>query len=203
MIQLSETETRWEDAKSPEQATDKILGLYCLVLVIIGTILNIFGLRICMSASLRRVPCFVYMSFVLLADTFSLYFWCLDGFLSEFFQYRIETDSILSCKFGSFVQYASLQFSSWSLIAFSLTYLAKSIKRPMVINSSPIRNSVLSAFIIVIYNLNVIYFNGYIDLVGTTYKIRCHFSSAFPKWPRIWAVVRLGRTFIHFSLKGF
>lgn len=92
----------------------KILAGYSLFLVLFGTIGNLIVFVV--SIRLRRITTFVFIAFLAVSDTFTLYYWNLNHFIYTFLGYDIENDTIVGCKLGNFVQFSSLEISSWLLV---------------------------------------------------------------------------------------
>lgn len=106
------------------------IGLYCFLLIILGTIGNLLTIYICLRRRLRSYTTFIFISFMCFCDSISLYVWCLDHFLEPYFGLTIEQISPISCRIGYFVQFFSLQSSSWLLVMSSLDrYLSVRIKQ--------------------------------------------------------------------------
>jgi hypothetical protein len=61
------------------------------------------------NEELRKMACFVYLSFVAIIDTLSLFIWNLDHFLLPNFNFAIEGLNLFCCRFFTFIQYFSLQ----------------------------------------------------------------------------------------------
>jgi hypothetical protein len=80
---------------------NKVFGIYCLLLVIFGTLLNTLGLVICLRKRLRTFTTFVFVTFIFVADTFSLYLWCLNHFIEAFYGFVMEEKSKWICKGGT------------------------------------------------------------------------------------------------------
>ena len=170
-----------------------IFSAYCLMLLVVGTLLNLVSFKICFN--LKRMNQFVYLSFMMLVDTLSLYFWCLDTFLSSYFHFKLQNLNILFCKFGSFIQFTCLQWSSWLLVAMSLDYflsalLASHWKTIQVLENRSIRISLLLGFALCIVNLNALYFNGLFEMSREgKLVLKCHESDIVQQWPFLWSIV--------------
>ena len=98
------------------QATIRVLGIISLLLLVLGTLGNSFGIYICARRSLRVCPTFVFYIFILINDTMCLYFWNLNHFLRPYFNFILEDISLLSCKLVTAFQFASLQSTAWILV---------------------------------------------------------------------------------------
>ncbi len=99
-----------------EELTFKVLGVYFLLLVIFGTLSNALGLYVCLKRRLHVYTTFVFVAFIFVADTLTLYIWCLNHFLEAFYDYSIESLNVWTCRFGFFMQQFSLDWSSWLLV---------------------------------------------------------------------------------------
>ena len=95
----------------------KAVSVYDLALSIVGPIGNLLVLIV--AIRLRQTTTFVFITFLAIADTLTLYFWNLNHFIFTFFGVDIE-NSLYSCKFGTFIQFYSLQTSAWILVSSSL-----------------------------------------------------------------------------------
>jgi hypothetical protein len=80
---------------------NKVFGTYCLILVIFGTLSNMLGLVVCSRKRLKTLTTFLFFTFIFLADTFTLYLWCLDHFIEAFFGFVLEDKSKWVCKLGT------------------------------------------------------------------------------------------------------
>jgi hypothetical protein len=94
----------------------KLIGAFSLFLIIIGTIGNFCGFLVCLRKSLRKTPTFVFTAFALVGDIITLYFWNVDHYLYAFHGYQIEELSVELCRFATFFQTFSFQWSAWQLV---------------------------------------------------------------------------------------
>ena len=94
----------------------KTIGIYSILLLLIGTVGNFCAALVCLRKSLRKTPTFIFIGFALISDIISLYFWNINHFLEAFESYVIEDVSIHLCRFATFFQTTSLQWSAWLLI---------------------------------------------------------------------------------------
>ena len=92
-----------------------IFAAYILWLLVFGTIGNILVILICIR--LRKTKFFVFLAGIGLSDTFALGAWNLPMFLSVFFSIDFEGLNVYSCRVFSFVQYSSLQITSWMVVS--------------------------------------------------------------------------------------
>jgi hypothetical protein len=113
---------------------NKVLGVYALILTILGTLLNFFNFFVCMR--LRKNTTFVFLSFFSLANAFSLYWWNLNNFLKEFVNIDLLAVSLWTCKIGNYVQFNSLQMAAWFLVR-----LTKQLNQKLKIRQLPQRKT--------------------------------------------------------------
>lgn len=89
---------------------------YPLVLIILGTILNLLTLFILCRTTFRNTtkrPTLHYMRTIALLDILILYGWNFDHYLEGTIGITLSTYSILSCKIFSFLNYFIHQVSAW------------------------------------------------------------------------------------------
>ena len=89
---------------------------YPLVLIIIGTFLNLLTLIILCRTSFKNTkkrPTLYYMRAIAILDILILYGWNLDHYLEGTTGIKLETYSVLSCKLFSFINYFTYQVSAW------------------------------------------------------------------------------------------
>ena len=91
-----------------------VIGLYELILVIIGTIGNLSVFIVCLKLKNNT---FILIRFLSIADTVSLYFWNLNHFTKQFLHLDLQNYNLHLCKFFQFSQYTSLQISAWVLVS--------------------------------------------------------------------------------------
>lgn len=160
------------------------VGIYALLLVIIGTIgktidtkktLTVFlcvgnGLTIIilLRPNLHRYTTMRYLIAVAIADLCSLYSWNLNLFYKHLinrYQNDLEDSSIILCRLISFIAFVSLQLSSWYLALVSidrclnihLLFWHKGLGRAS--RSSWI--ILLVTILIGVINSHLLFFNGY------------------------------------------
>jgi hypothetical protein len=94
----------------------KIIGVYSIFICIIGTLGNGIAASISVRKSLRQTPTFIFIGFALISDIMSLYFWNIDHYLLAFNSYQMEYLNQILCRFCTFCQTFSLQWSAWLLV---------------------------------------------------------------------------------------
>lgn len=99
---------------------DKFLGVLSIILAIVGTIGNLTGIFVCLQPSLRRLPTFVFMIFILLMDTIPLYLSNLDVAYAAFNSQALENRNIVACKAFVISSYTSQQASALLTVSYIL-----------------------------------------------------------------------------------
>ena len=92
----------------------KCLGVYALVLAVLGTVLSLMSFIICKK--IKNNVTALFMSSLSICSIFTLYFWNLDNFFKEILSIELLNLNYWLCKFGSFIQFLSLQMCSWILV---------------------------------------------------------------------------------------
>ena len=95
----------------------KIFGHYAMILLVIGTIGNCIIVYVS-NKSQKISSTFVLFRYLALNNAFTLYYWNLSHFIHSNFNFDIQNFNIYVCKFGSWIQYSSLQSSAWILVNF-------------------------------------------------------------------------------------
>ena len=96
--------------------TLKILGYYSLVLVVLGTLGNLIIMFVSIKTNTHAM--FALFGYLAFSDMLSLYFWNLSHFIYSSFDIDIQNFNVYMCKFGTWIQYSSLQSSAWILVSF-------------------------------------------------------------------------------------
>lgn len=168
-----------------------VIAIYCLILVILGTLGNLFTIYICMRKKLRQITTFIFLGFMTFSDTFALYIWCLDHFLEVFFNFSVEKHSIWSCRVAIFIQYVSLEWSSWLLVGLSVDrWLSVEFKTWRTIYFKPTQAFLLSIVILAIIsvlNSNLLVLSGSFD--KNTDILKCYTEGEFSDWILFWQKV--------------
>jgi len=120
------------------------------------------------NKKLKEINSMVYLSFVSITDTLSLFVWNFDHFLEVNFKLKIEYLNLFNCKFFVFLQYFSLQCSAFLLCMLTIDRFITVATLPgSFMNKLPFRtrrNSFIwSIFIIItfaILNGHILILNG-------------------------------------------
>ena len=144
----------------------RLLGLFALFLIVFGTLSSVLNIVVCLRKRLRRVNTFVCLLFISLADIFTLYCWNFDRFINIWFpSQRYETLSLGFCKFIVFLQFFSLDWSSWLLVLLNIDrYLSiktKSWKSKLFRPSIAAVYCILIGVVMALINVYIIVANGF------------------------------------------
>ena len=101
----------------------EIVAWYSLFLIIFGTLANAISIVVCLRHKLRKVPTFVFYTFMLAGDTLSIFFWNLDHYYLTYFGYEIEEINLFLCQFSTFIQIFGFQSSAWLLVKLKFNLL--------------------------------------------------------------------------------
>ena len=117
-----------------ENSVKNIIGYYCSILsklvkiilllfnlktlfkAIIGTLGNVITICVCFTKRLRQVTTFNLIAIISLSNIVSLYQWNLDHFLEFSLKFDYLRKNLIFCKYLSYFQYCSLQYSAWLLV---------------------------------------------------------------------------------------
>ena len=94
----------------------KLIAVYSILLIIVGTFGNFFGFLVCFKRNLRQTPTFVFAAFSFISDIMCLYFWNLSHLLFAFFNFQLEDMNLYVCHYGTLTQCFTLQYSAWLLV---------------------------------------------------------------------------------------
>jgi len=177
-------------ATSDLSTEDIIVANYSLALVIIGTLLNFLTFFILCRSLFRNTrgrPTLHYMRTIAIFDILMLYGWNLDHYIYPIYGYYLQTSSISSCKFLSFLNYFAAQSSAWLRVFVSLDrYLSLSrLHRTWFAHSKHVL-IIIACIIGVLFLLNFHFFlfacfydaTGQINLNSSLYQI-------YPLWDYI------------------
>jgi hypothetical protein len=175
---------------------NKILASFSLLFIIMGTILNMLTVYICLrSKKLREVSTFKFLAITAINDTLSLYMWNQNQFSNAFFNLQLAFKNLFYCRFFNvFLQYFTLQFSSWLWVSISLDrFLSITTQKWTRIYFRGVRPLIYSALLAVILigvNFNTIFTNGYSFSINGTEIVVCYATSQYDySWFNIMAQV--------------
>lgn len=105
-----------ENTLLPTKIFPFLIVYYPLGLILIGTILNLLTFVILCRTSFQNThkrPTLHYMRAIALLDILILYGWNLDHYLEGTLGLKLNTYSVISCKFFTFMNYFTYQVSAW------------------------------------------------------------------------------------------
>jgi hypothetical protein len=92
------------------------LGIFYFVEIVVGTIGNLLIILVSFRKRLRRVPTFVFIGFIAIADIIFLYGMPLFNALADTFQVNILFNNLIWCKIGFYLFFFPGQWSAWILV---------------------------------------------------------------------------------------
>ena len=148
----------------------KILAYYGIILIIIGTLSNLFNFYICLNLSKNQT--FVFLSYLSVLNILIIYHWNADYILRFLFDIDWLNFNMVVCKLLNFIQYASSQSAAWILVLISAEqFLCVKIK-PWRSKHFSVKKAFWSAFFLVAFifliNSNVLIFLGHQEIVNGT-----------------------------------
>jgi hypothetical protein len=94
-------------------AFDYAFAVISIAIIVLAILLNTTTLLIFrLNKTMRSMPSLVYLSFVLVSDTLSLFCWNLNAYLTPFHSARMENFNVATCRVFLFLQYFSLEASA-------------------------------------------------------------------------------------------
>lgn len=187
---------------------NKIISVYAICLLIMGTILNLTSIFICRRKRLKNTSTFIILSFFFFFNSTSLYTWNLDIFLTIFegigkhknlstleadlnSQNIIESQNIVTCKIFTFMQYFSLQAISWLLTYLTIDQNLK-IYFPILIIPNKLVYTICGLIITALFiiNFHILLFVGvYKTIDGSDeYHFQCYETytyNFYPMWDQV------------------
>ncbi|CAF2185625.1 unnamed protein product [Rotaria magnacalcarata] len=112
---MSSTNTTAKETTEPAD-TSEMIAYYALIVVVVGTPLNILTFIILCRSTFRNAnarPILHYMRAMAIFDILMLYGWNIDHYFSIMHGFQIQTSSIPVCRFCSFLNYFAPQSSAW------------------------------------------------------------------------------------------
>lgn len=169
----------------------KTLGIYALLLSISGTICN--SLILLTTRQIKQQNSFIYLRFLAVSDLLSLFYWNLDKFISTWSGFSYQSMSMGVCKVGTWLQYTTLQYSSWMLVILALDrYLC--VHKPNWIRFlTPTKAFVLSYAVLLfcsLINSNLLFTLGVMKMSENSSHLLCHsIDQENSNWIEIWGRV--------------
>ena len=92
----------------------EILGIYSLLIIILGAIGNIVTILVCMRS--KNNTNFILFQYLSANNLIAVSFWSFCHFIDSQYNIDFQSYSMFICKFGSWIQFSSLQASAWILV---------------------------------------------------------------------------------------
>lgn len=191
-----------------------ILGYIALILTFSGTICNLAIAYV--SIKSKSNSTIVLLRYLAFSDMCSLYFWNLSHFIEAIFGIDIQNFSLIGCKFGSWIQYSSLQSSAWTLVKSNLIKIKKnyklkykkifkvlmSIDRYLIFKIKNWKKvyftqgiaavtGLILLLVIFLANSNVLFLYGYVHEFNQTIKTECFTTIPSTMWMQTWGFVSI------------
>ena len=107
---------------STASITIGILGIYSFLIIIFSVIGNTITLIVCRRS--KDNCTFILLQYLTVNNLIAVSYWSLAHFILSQFDLDIQSYSMFTCKFGSWIQFSSLQASAWILV-FIIRYYYK------------------------------------------------------------------------------
>jgi hypothetical protein len=140
-----------------------------LAIIVFGLIGNTISFLVfTFDEKMKSINSMIYLSFISITDTLSLFVWNLNHFLFPRFKIQIEFLSLFNCKLFVFLQYFSLQCSGLLLSMLTIDrYFTVAALPGNLISKFPFRTrrnsfiwSLLVIFVIFVLNVHIPILNG-------------------------------------------
>ena len=156
---------RKKDIPAFETAELIISGIIPIILIVVGTIGNVVSIIILLNKENRRSSTNIYLIFLCLMDTISLYQWNMNNAMFTFTdgQAQVWTKSVLLCKLSEFVAFYTLHTSAMFLTFVELdrACLLRSVWYKQKIARSQVACSICIGVLIILFALN-----GFLFAIG-------------------------------------
>ena len=180
-----------------------VFSYFPLIILLLGVCFNAFTFII-IYKKMRKITSMIYISYISVNYTLSLFTWNLDEFLLSNFGFRIEYLNIINCKIFMFIQLFSLQSSGFLLTMLTIDRYVTIISTPgSFISRLPFRTPKSAHFwslvligLVFILNCHILILNGtYVEKKtnsnSTFFKFICNiYSNGFKLFP-IWDNVHM------------
>lgn len=158
------------------------------------------------NKELNKINSMRFLAFMSMSDTFTLFTYNLDHYYNYFYGHYYESTSLALCRLMPFLQYVSLNSSTWLLTLLTIDkYLILSIRPGSFYYkmSSPKYATLFSSLVILFFsilNSHILMFNGFYsnnsNITNKSESLQCgYYSSGFQLFP-LWDQVGLYTTFM-------
>ena len=96
----------------------QILAGYAVFVMIFGALACLVSFLVCIK--IKNNNTFIFLTYLSAVNVFTLYNWNLNAFFAIFYNIDFQNLHIFFCKMGDFIQFSSLQASSWLLVSIPL-----------------------------------------------------------------------------------
>lgn len=93
----------------------KILGIYVLIITIVGTIFNTLTIYICRKV--KQNSLFTFYQFYNFFSTIGMYYWNLNYFVMAYGPYPDLFLTTWPCRIGTYIQFICLQMIGWNIVS--------------------------------------------------------------------------------------
>jgi hypothetical protein len=154
----------------PIIVAEKCLSALPIIMIVIGVTGNSISFFIFrFNKSMNQLSSMVYLSFIVVLNTFSLFVWNLNDFTSPNFRISLEFLSTAHCRILVFIQFFTLQASSFLLSIVSIDRCVQVMSVPGSLASKLPFGHLKPAYVwsigltilFALINLHVLIFNGY------------------------------------------
>ena len=188
-VNISSNDTYIPQSTEDQSIELAILSNFSLLITIMGTIFNLITfLIISCNQELRKTTSMIYLLYLTVTYTLSLYVWNLNHFFYFNFRFLTEYINIALCKIFVFNQFFSLESSGFLLSILSVDRYISVISIPGSFASRlPFRTpksahlwSLILIGLVFILNSHILIFNGYyeqkfdVDINQTVSKLVCY-----------------------------
>ena len=170
-----------------EDSLIKVLSYFPWFILVVGVIGNLCAFLIfTFNKNMNRMSSMTYLSFISIADTFSLFVWNLDHFFLPNYAFKLENLGVVSCKVLSFIQFTSLQLSGLlhAFISidryFTIVLKPGSLKKRLPFGKfqGALSISLTVTALTVLVNFHLLVFNGHWDYDALRRNSTDDFNSA-------------------------
>jgi hypothetical protein len=174
----------------------EIICAYQICLIGVGTLANLISFYVCRK--MKSYPTFVILSYLSVMNVFTLFQWNFESFMPVFFGIDWKSQHLyLTCHMGDFIQYSSLESSSWLVVTSAVNqYMCIKVHGWRMVYFRSAQAHCISILIIlsfVLLNINILYGLdcGHVETLNdTTVRIICSDNSNFiTNWSKFHSIV--------------
>ena len=103
------------------KVTQRLFAVFACTFLIFGTLTNLLTCIVCLRRNMRKFPIYIFIAFMVVADTLALYGSNLDAyFYNIFFTGYLADGNWFYCKIRYFIHFFPLKTSAWILVSLYL-----------------------------------------------------------------------------------